>query len=63
MIPGIGGDVLSKGGEKESINRIKRFLCMLDSLNEDELSNKSVLTPARIQRVARGSGTHIMEVH
>lgn len=59
MIPGIGGDVLSKGGEKESINRIKRFLCMLDSFNEDELSNKSPVTPARIERVARGSGTHV----
>lgn len=57
MIPGIGGEVLTKGGEKESINRIKRFLCMLDSMNEGELSGKAPLTACRIVRVARGSGT------
>jgi len=40
MIPGMGNSLLSKGNEKESIARIKRFLCIMDSMNSDELDGK-----------------------
>jgi len=63
MIPGIGGDLLTKGGEKESINRIKRFLCILDSVNQSELECKSGLNNPRIERIAKGSGTSVIEVN
>ena len=56
MIPGMGTSLLSKGNEKESIARIKRFLCVMDSMSNDELDGKSVLNPSRINRIARGSG-------
>ena len=63
MIPGIGGDLLTKGGEKESIARIKRFLCILDSMNTGELECKVTITNSRMERVARGSGTSVNEVN
>lgn len=63
MIPGIGNSLLNKGNEKESIDRIKRFLCMMDSMTEDELEGKAPMNPTRIKRIARGSGTSVEEVN
>lgn len=34
MIPGFGSDFLSKGGEKESAARLKRMMCIMDSMND-----------------------------
>ena len=63
MIPGVGNNLLSKGNEKESIARIKRFLFMLDSMTSNELDSKSTLNASKINRIARGSGTSIREVN
>lgn len=63
LIPGVGNSFLSKGDEKESINRIKGFIVILDSLNEDELECKAQMNASRIKRVALGSGKSIREVN
>ena len=34
MIPGMGTDFLTKGGEKESAARLKRMMCIMDSMND-----------------------------
>lgn len=39
MIPGLNANMLPKGREKEGTARIKRFLCMMDSMTEEELDN------------------------
>ena len=62
MIPGIPSMM---GGEgDESNNRLKRFMYMMDSMTDDELDAKVDLnkSASRIERVARGSGCHPMEV-
>ena len=62
MIPGLNANMIPKGREKESTARIKRFLCMMDSMTNDELDSKEPLTDWRIIRIARGSGTRPEEV-
>lgn len=62
MIPGFNSGVLSSENEKASINRIQKFLHMLDSMNDDELDNKVPLDYKRMLRIARGSGSRIQEV-
>ncbi|KAJ3333516.1 hypothetical protein HDU76_007282 [Blyttiomyces sp. JEL0837] len=64
MMPGIPEEML-KLTEKEGGARIKKFLCMLDSMTEQELdSDGKIFTtqPTRIVRVAKGSGTMVREV-
>ena len=43
---------------------MKRFMYMMDSMTDDELDGRVDLNraPSRVDRVARGSGTHPMEV-
>lgn len=65
MIPGLNQNMIPKGREKEGTARIKRFLCMMDSMTEEELSathEKPFTENSRIIRIARGSGTHPQEV-
>ncbi len=57
MIPGFGSNVISKGNEKASAEKIKRYLFMVDSMTNDELETRKPLNPSRIERLARGSGT------
>ena len=60
MIPGLNANMIPKGREKEGTARIKRFLCMMDSMTEVELSATAetpFTEPSRIFRIARGSGT------
>lgn len=63
MIPGMGNGLLDKNNEKESIRKVKRFLCIMDSFNNNELDGKDVITPSRVVRVAKGSGTSIEDVN
>lgn len=60
MIPGLNANMLPKGREKEGTARIKRFLCMMDSMTESELNSEEEkpFSDSRIIRIARGSGTH-----
>jgi len=62
MIPGFGANLITKGKEKESAEKIKRYLYMMDSMTNDELDTKKPLIPSRIERLARGSGTTVKEV-
>jgi signal recognition particle subunit SRP54 len=63
MIPGMGTSILNKGNEKESINRIKRFLNIMNSMTGKELDGEGHLDHSRVVRIARGSGTSVEEVH
>jgi len=62
MIPGLSSNLIPKGREKESTDRIKRFLCMMDSMTDEELDCKKPLNEQRIIRIAKGSGTRPEEV-
>lgn len=63
MIPGLSSNLIPPGREKESSARIKRFLCMMDSMTSDELDCIKPLNDSRIIRIARGSGTRPEEVN
>ena len=62
MIPGIGNVKLPEGSEKEASKKIKRFLCIMDSMTDAELDCKAKIDDSRIKRIARGSGALIVEV-
>lgn len=58
MIPGMPSWMASGAGGAEGDNRIKVFMYMMDSMTDAELDGKVEVTPARVQRIARGSGQH-----
>ncbi len=66
MIPGLNANMIPKGREKEGTARIKRFLCMMDSMTQAELDSTDMIQKTfnepRIVRIAKGSGTHPQEV-
>ena len=58
-----GTSIINKDNEKESINRIKRFIYIMDSMTPDELDRDApIVEESRIKRIAKGSGTSVMEV-
>lgn len=61
MIPGMA-DIMPEGGEKEASKKIKKYLCMMDSMTENELNCKDKIDDSRAKRIARGSGCHFLEV-
>ena len=61
MIPGMA-DIMPEGGEKEASKKIKKYLCMMDSMTEAELNCKDKIDDSRAKRIARGSGCHFLEV-
>ena len=66
MIPGFN-DFLSKGHEKESQNRLKRLMIIMDSMNDQELDCVDGIKlfqkeTSRFVRVCRGAGAHPAEV-
>mmetsp|Transcript_170511 Transcript_170511/g.546901 ORF Transcript_170511/g.546901 Transcript_170511/m.546901 type:complete len:523 (-) Transcript_170511:60-1628(-) len=62
MIPGVNTEMFPQGYEKTGIQRIKRFMIMMDSMTDDELDCKKGTALdkdlRRIFRVAKGSGTN-----
>jgi signal recognition particle subunit SRP54 len=52
MIPGFNANMIPKGQEKESTDRIKKFLCMMDSMTKQELDSTTPLTESRILRIS-----------
>lgn len=66
MIPGMNSEMLPAGYEKSGVQRIKRFMTMMDSMTEDELDCKKGVALdkdlSRVIRIARGSGVHPMGV-
>ena len=61
MIPGMS-NIMPKGGEKEASKKIKRYICIMDSMTDDELSCKVKIDENRIKRIVRGSGSSFSEV-
>lgn len=62
MIPGFNANMIPKGQEKESTDRIKKFLCMMDSMTKLELDSVTPLTESRIIRISQGAGTNPREL-
>nr|CAG4648575.1 EOG090X03VW [Polyphemus pediculus] len=67
MIPGFGPDFMTKGGEQESMARLKRLMTIMDSMNDGELDNQDGAKlfskqVGRVTRVARGAGVTEREV-
>ena len=56
MIPGMNSNMMTKDQEKFAIGRIKKFLCMMDSLTDAELDSSKALDESRMKRIAIGSG-------
>ncbi|KAL7672162.1 hypothetical protein ACOME3_007056 [Neoechinorhynchus agilis] len=67
MIPGFGTDFLTKHGERESQARVKRMMCIMDSMNDyelDSLEGAKIFQKqqGRTQRVAKGAGVSVRDV-
>lgn len=67
MLPGFSTEFLTKGGEQESMARLKRLMTIMDSMTDKELDsldgNKLFQKePGRICRTARGAGVMEVEV-
>ena len=62
MIPGFNANMIPKGQEKESTDRIKKFLYVMDSMTKQELDGEKQIDGSRIVRIAKGSGTNPREI-
>ena len=59
MIPGFGNDMMPKGQEKQSQAKIKRMMCLMDSMTDEELDTtdlKKLQDPKRMERIGKGGG-------
>ena len=62
MIPGMSG-AMPAGAEKQGVERMKKFVVIMDSLTAEELdSGKPISEPSRIVRIARGAGVYPEQV-
>jgi len=65
MIPGFK-NIMGEGREEESQARMKRFMTILDSMTNKELDGDNTIfnrEPSRIERLARGAGVKLRDVH
>ena len=62
MIPGLTSNMIGKDQEKFAVERIKRFLYMMDSMTDFELDSDKPLSESRLRRVAIGSGSSLEQV-
>jgi signal recognition particle subunit SRP54 len=62
MIPGLANTMIPQGKEKEASGKIKRYLCMMDSMTDEELDKKKKIDELRMKRIARGCGCLPIEV-
>ena len=69
MMPGIPEYLVPKGGDQEATHRLRKFMVMMDSMNDKELDGLVDLhkkddpkVESRIRRIAAGSGSHPNEV-
>jgi len=67
MIPGFSDQLITKGQEKEGQAKIKMYMTIMDSMNNQELDHPKLQDmadlPERVRRIARGSGTSIQGVN
>lgn len=57
MIPGFNANMIPKGQEKESSDRIKKFMCMMDSMTKQELDCEVPINETRALRISLGAGS------
>ncbi len=63
MMPGLGGAQIPKDMLEVQDEKLKRWKFIMDSMNRHELEEpEETLNPARIDRVAKGSGQSVDEV-
>ncbi|VWU51287.1 signal recognition particle subunit SRP54 [Hepatocystis sp. ex Piliocolobus tephrosceles] len=62
MIPGFGNNLISKGTEKEGIEKIKKFMVIMDSMTNEELDCVKPLNNSRCLRICKGSGTRLKDI-
>lgn len=64
MIPGFGfgNNLINKGTEKEGIDRIKKYMVIMDSMTSEELDGIKPLNESRYLRIVRGSGTKMQDI-
>lgn len=62
MIPGFSANMIPKGQEKDSTDRIKKFVFMMDSMTKEELDCIKPLTESRVLRISKGAGTSPTEL-
>ena len=62
MIPGFNANMIPKGQEKESTDRIKKFLYMMDSMTDRELDGLDQINQTRAIRIAKGAGASPREL-
>lgn len=62
MIPGFNANMIPKGQEKASTDRIKKFMSMMDSMTKDELDCVKPLDESRVLRISKGSGASPKEL-
>ncbi|CCD22971.1 RNA-binding signal recognition particle subunit SRP54 NDAI_0A08170 [Naumovozyma dairenensis CBS 421] len=64
MIPGMS-NMMSQVGEEETSQKMKKMVYVFDSMTKEELESDGrmfIEQPSRMVRVARGSGTSVLEV-
>lgn len=62
MIPGFGNNIISKGSDKEGIDKIKKFMVIMDSMTDEELDGVKPLNESRYKRIVKGSGTKMQDI-
>ena len=69
MIPGMPDYLIPQSGDDESTLRLRKFMYMMDSMNDAELDGRVDMhrkdepsVDGRVRRIAAGSGTHPNEV-
>lgn len=65
MLPGMSPEMLSAVGDDQGNNKLKTFMCIMDSMTASELDSDAKMfyeSDSRLYRVARGSGATVVEV-
>merc|ERR1712146_670348 len=57
-----GNNLMGKTNEKESIARVKKFICIMDSMTDEELDGIKPISHSRMVRIAKGSGALVPQV-
>ncbi|KAI8916024.1 SRP54-type protein [Gorgonomyces haynaldii] len=66
MIPGMNADMLGPLADQQGADKMKHYLCAMDSMTDQELDSDGkvfIKEPTRINRLARGAGVHVREIH
>ncbi|KAJ3373051.1 Signal recognition particle [Allomyces arbusculus] len=65
MMPGMPADLLGAGGDEMGTKRMRKMLAVMDSMTDAELDSDGQLfkdQPTRVERLARGAGSPLVEV-